>query len=202
MVLPILEISIVSTTEKNLTHSHILEQIGQSFVFIHQIEFKTEDRASGPCLKVMFTSEEQYRSVYNEGFQVYSFIFEQVKKEGLNFDEIENISNENFTTNSNGENYIVLLYRSSLIEPMRKNYRLATAFNRLIGCHVSYEEIDNGYIKFIHTKEDYLSLMYNFDTLNDWEMYFREKNINLDHPTIQKFLKIIEKMVLKFHVKK
>ena len=201
-MIPFLEISIVSTIEKNLTHLQILDQISQSFLEIPQIKCKLEDRGSDSCLKIIFNSEEQFRSVFNEGFQIYSFIFEQVKEEGLNFDDIEYISNENFTTNSNGENYLVTFYHSNLVEPIRKNHRLATAFNRLIGCHVSYEEIANGYIRFIHTKEDYLSLTRNFDTLKDWEMYFKEKNIDLDHPTIEKFLKIIEKMVLKFHVKK
>ncbi|XEO76872.1 hypothetical protein WKT22_01900 [Candidatus Lokiarchaeum ossiferum] len=41
--------------------------------------------------------------------------------------------------------------------------------------------------------------MNNFIELSDWEMYFRTKNIDLTHPTIQKFLKIIEKMIQKFY---
>ncbi|UYP45542.1 hypothetical protein NEF87_001827 [Candidatus Lokiarchaeum ossiferum] len=199
MVLPVLEVSIVSTTEQNITHLQFLNEISRSFKEHDRVKCITEERESKPYLKVIFESEDQFKKIYDDGFQIYSYIFEEVQKMGLNFDDIAEISNYNFSPNSEKQNYLVTLYRTDLIDPIRKNYRLASAFNQLIGCHVSYEEISNGFIRFVHSKEDYLSLMKNFIELSDWEMYFKTKNIDLTHPTIQKFLKIIEKMIQKFH---
>lgn len=77
---------------------------------------------------------------------------------------------------------------------MKINYRLAASFNQLMGFYVSYEEIDNGFIRFLHTKEDYLRLLTATDKKKDWETLFLQKNIDLSHPTIQKFFQIVDKM--------
>ncbi|WP_371806146.1 hypothetical protein [Candidatus Lokiarchaeum ossiferum] len=141
MVLPVLEVSIVSTTEQNITHLQFLNEISRSFKEHDRVKCITEERESKPYLKVIFESEDQFKKIYDDGFQIYSYIFEEVQKMGLNFDDIAEISNYNFSPNSEKQNYLVTLYRTDLIEPIRKNYRLASAFNRMIGCHVSYEEI-------------------------------------------------------------
>ncbi len=201
MDLPFLEISIISTTEQNLTHTEILTQIIQAFKSNFEKELKFVDQQKKPVIRREFSSLEEFTQLYGRGYIINDFILEQVRKEGLKFDFIESLSKRNTLTGKNptGENYLVLFYHSNYLDPIKKNYRLATEFNRMIRCQVSYEEINTGFIRFVHTKEDHLSLLGTFDTLNDWENYFVQRNLDITHPTIQKFLIIIEKMLIKFH---
>jgi len=91
------------------------------------------------------------------------------------------------------ENYIVLRYKTNHINPIRQYLGFTTRVNNYFGAKVINEELDDGYLRFVHTGMDFEALLVPGDIREGWEDFFRIKKIDLNHPQIIEFFKIIEK---------
>ena len=68
-----------------------------------------------------------------------------------------------------------------------------TRVNFYFGAKVINEELHDGYLRFLHTKEDFETLLTPSNVRSGWEEFFKIKKIDLDHPQIIEFFNAIEK---------
>ena len=57
------------------------------------------------------------------------------------------------------------------------------------------EEIEDGYLRFIRTKEDFIALLQPADILEDWEKIFKMRKVDLDHPLSIEFFKFLKEYI-------
>ena len=80
MDLPFFEISIISTTEQNLTHTEILTQIIQSFKNNFEKELKFVDQQKKPVIRIEFPSLEEFKQLYDRGYGL-KYLIGMIKNE-------------------------------------------------------------------------------------------------------------------------
>ena len=91
------------------------------------------------------------------------------------------------------ENFFIFHYKTNNVEPMRRNYLLTTKMNNFMGQRIAFEEIDSRFLRFIHTKNYFESMLVMNTRREGWEEYFQSKKISLTHPTILAFFEIVAK---------
>lgn len=147
-----------------------------------------------PSLVLEFSSEADFFAMYDKDYQIYSFLYENILQNDLEFNP------EIFRTHRvkqpiidpNTPNYLVLRYRSNYLAPMKRNYGLTFKVNEIIGSQISIEEVQDGFIRFVKTKRDYQSMFLGNDAKEKWIKFFQLYEIDIEHPTIQEFIRIID----------
>lgn len=191
-----LEISIDATQEKKLSKLEILGKIGAGFRKLYGKNYQLISKDENPYIRVDFPNQKAFEKIYEKPYSMYVFIFEEFVQ--------ENLSIENLFANSSlqksvkfqeeqEENYLVLRYKSNCLEPMRQYYEFTEKVNKFFGSKVYNEELYNGYLRFINTKEDFEILLLPGDMKHAWRETFKIRKVDENHPLIQKFFSSIEK---------
>ena len=149
-----------------------------------------------PCIHVEFPSKEAFAKIYERQYSMYVFLFDEFLQENLTISSLfsEWLNKPNHT-NEYGtfENYLVLRYRTNCLEIMRQFYEFSAKINKFFGSRIINEELVDGYLRFIHTKEDFEILLLPGNVEEAWEATFKIRGADLDHPLIQKFFATIRK---------
>ena len=188
---PFLEISIERTFEKELSIFELVDKIGKAFKLLYKKNYKIFDLKDDSYVRIDFESKRDFEKIYEKSFSFYIYVFENLIDNNLEFQSLfqerkgkeENLS----------ENYIVLRYKTNCIYPIRQYLGFTTRVNNIFGAKVINEELHDGYIRFLHTKEDFETLLTPGDVRSGWEDFFNIKKIDLDHPQIIEFFNVIEK---------
>ena len=197
---PFLEISIERTFEKELSNLELIEKIGKAFKLLYKKDYKIFDLKDDSYVRIDFESKEDFKKIYERSFSFYVYIFENFLDNNIEFQEIFQNKTELNELDELGElvdnpseNYIVLRYKTNFINPIRQYLGFTTRVNRYFGAKVINEELHDGYLRFLHTKEDFETLLTPGDVRSGWEEYFNIKQIDLEHPQIKEFFIIVEK---------
>ncbi len=185
---PFLEISIVRTFEKELSILELVEKIGKAFKLLYKKDYKIFDFKDDSYVRIDFNSKKDFKKIYEKSFSFYVYVFENFLDNNLKFQSLFKGNVENST-----ENYIVLRYKTNHINPIRQYLGFTTRVNKYFGAKVINEELEDGYLRFVHTKMDFEALLVPGDIREGWEEFFKIKKIDLDHPQIKEFFKVIEK---------
>ena len=196
MDLPFLEISIDTTREKSLSRSDLLAIIQESLKRDYSLDGHLLLKQEDPYLHFEFDSKQAFEKMYDKNYRVYEFLYENILKNELLFDSFFEESPAQELKSEDEEdpvqNYIVLNYHSNYLAPMRRSYGLTARINRILGAHLFNEEISGGFLRFLKTKEDFEGMLLPAKKRWGWEEWFRLRKVDLAHPTIQSFLKIVD----------
>ncbi|UYP44975.1 hypothetical protein NEF87_001260 [Candidatus Lokiarchaeum ossiferum] len=185
----------VKTTEKRFPPVEILKRMQLSFKNHFNITGNIHNLDNNPYLRFVFNSRSDFEFLYDQDYEAYAFLYDHILTNEMDFNFIEETVNRNKPSEPKdvAENYLIFHYKSNTIEPMRRNYRLTTKMNNLMGQNIAYEEIETGFLRFIHSKEDFESMLVMTTKKKGWEDYFKSKQISLTHPTIQTFFEIVDR---------
>ena len=188
---PFLEISIERTFEKEKSILELIEKIGKAFKLLYKKDYKIFDLKDDSYVRIDFESKEDFKKNYEKSFSFYIYVFENFLDNNIEFQSI--FQERKGKNDSSSENYIVLRYMTNYILPIRQYLGFTTRVNNIFGAKVINEELHDGYLRFLHTKEDFETLLTPGDVRSGWEDFFTIKQIDLDHPQIKEFFKVIEK---------
>ena len=192
MIKPFLEISIMQTTEKEKSLKlEIIEKIKRAFKLLYKKESKILYLGNEPYLRIDFESERDFEKIYEKSFSFYVYIFENFLDNNHEFQAIfkDNLEKKEETI----ENYLVLRYKTNYIYPIKRYLGFTTRVNNIFGVKLINEELSDGYLRFINTKEDFETLLTPGDIREGWEEFFKIKKISLDLPQIREFFEEVEK---------
>lgn len=188
---PFLEISIERTLEKDLSILELIEKIGKAFKLLYKKDYKIFDLKDDSYVRIDFESKKDFEKIYEKSFSFYVYVFENLMDNNLEFQSLFQEIMEN--VNNSLENYIVLRYKTNFINPIRQYLGFTTRVNQYFGSKVINEELEDGYLRFVHTKMDFEAMLVPGDIREGWEEFFKIKKIDLNHPQIKEFFKVIEK---------
>ena len=191
MTKPFLEISIERTFEEKLSILELIEKIGKAFKLLYKKDYTIFDLKNDSYVRIDFESKRDFKKIYEKSFSFYVYVFENFLDNNIEFQSL--FQEKKGKKDKSSENYIVLRYRTNHINPIRQYLGFTTRVNKYFGAKVINEELYNGYLRFLQRKEDFETLLVPGDIREGWEEYFKIKNIDLDHPQIKEFFKVIEK---------
>ncbi|MHA1746216.1 MAG: hypothetical protein ACTSWW_09460 [Promethearchaeota archaeon] len=199
MDLPFLEISIETTREETLSSSDLLTIIQKSLNRDYGLVSQLLQPRENPCLRFDFKSKEEFERMYEKNYKMYEFLYDNILRDELLFDPLFEASSDQSIEeaeedNGADQNYIVLKYHSNYLAPMRRSYGLTSRINRMLGANLFNEEISGGFLRFLKTKEDFEGMLLPARERWGWEEWFRIRNVDLTHPTVQSFLKIVDEL--------
>lgn len=188
---PYLEISIERTYEKELSILELIEKIGKAFKLLYKKNYKIFDLKDDSYVRIDFESKRDFERIYEKSFSFYVYVFENFIDNNEAFQSI--FRDKKGNKKNKPENYIVLRYKTNFINPIRQYLGFTTRINKIFGSTVINEELQDGYIRFVNTKEDFEALLVPGDVRQGWVDFFKIKKIDLDLPQIKEFFKIVEK---------
>ncbi|MHA1718469.1 MAG: hypothetical protein DRO88_12130 [Promethearchaeia archaeon] len=147
---PYLEVSIVETQGDREEILKILENKArmskEAVIFI-------KDNVNNPIIRIEYPSKETLLKVYSRD----EFVYESAVKllnSGIISPAKVKTAIENGTSKSD-KLFLILKYKTNFKSPILKNYRFTYKIAELLGLSMSYEEVEDGFILFYKTKEDF-----------------------------------------------
>ena len=188
---PFLEISIERTMEEKLSILELVEKIGKAFKLLYKKDYQIFDLKDDSYVRITFTSKKDFKKIYEKSFSFYVYVFENFLDNNLEFQAL--FQEKEGKIKNSTENYLVLRYKTNHINPIRQYLGFTTRVNKYFGAKVINEELYDGYLRFLQRKEDFETLLVPGDIGSGWKDYFKIKKIDLNHPQIKEFFKVIEK---------
>ena len=188
---PFLEISIERTFEEKLSILELVEKIGKAFKFLYHKDYKIFDLKDDSYVRIDFESNKDFKKIYEKSFSFYVYAFENFLDNNLEFQSL--FQDRKGKNDNSSENYIVLRYKTNYVHPIRQYLGFTTRVNKYFGAKVINEELEDGYLRFVNTKMNFYALLVPGDIASGWESFFKIKKIDLNHPQIKEFFKVIEK---------
>jgi len=74
---------------------------------------------------------------------------------------------------------------------MRKNYQLVYKINVMLGSLIYNEEVQDGFVRFVKTKEDFEGMLTSSEDVNGWISWLEALGIDITDPVIEKFIVIL-----------
>jgi len=187
---PFLEISILETTETKLSHVELLQKLQADFLSSYQIPKSHVRITDKPSLSIKFDSKAAFIDMYNQDLHIYEYLYKKILSNDLLF-QLEKVKKKR-AKNPNPEiNYIVLKYASNFLEPMRKSYQLVYKINVMLGSLIYNEEVHDGFVRFVRTREDFEGMLSSSEDVQGWITWLQALGIDIEDPTIEKFIEIL-----------
>ncbi|MHA1476146.1 MAG: hypothetical protein ACTSPA_10305 [Promethearchaeota archaeon] len=196
MIKPFLEISIEQTFEEKLSILELIKKIGKAYKLLYKKDFEIFDLEDKSYVRIDFKSIRDFEKIYESSFSFYVYAFENFLDKNEDFKSIFQNKKEKKRTG----NYIVLRYKTNYVNPIRQYLGFTTRVNKYFGAKVINEELEDGYLRFVHTKVDFEALLVPGDVHSGWEAFFKIKKIDLNHPQIKEFFNVIKKWESKYQV--
>ena len=135
---------------------------------------------------IQFSSYESMKQAYTKDYEIVEKFFQvmQEKKEDISnlFDFQPSISTQNSNqskVNVINENdlYLILKYKTNAKDVIRTKYNFTYRIVDLVGIKSSYEEVEDGFILFYATKDDFLLTQMDLNNLADLQKWLEKKMI-------------------------
>lgn len=192
---PFLQISIVSTLEKEWSNKHILSLIKDRFERTHKISACWIETDDSVMFELLYPSETRFFECYQMGYDVFNKLAEKLSSGNnqLNDIFIDAMNAKHSQTDYPlCENYLVLKYRTNTKKPMRESYQFVGNIVKLFGVAFSIEEVEDGFLFFYLHKDDFLGFQIdptNYKEVRDWIQYL---DLDYEDEKIQKLLGFIK----------
>ncbi|MHA1888539.1 MAG: hypothetical protein DRO88_05165 [Promethearchaeia archaeon] len=185
---PYIEVEIISSQDPK---QKILDMLKQRAKKNHHVKSHFKGTPENPILRVDYDSLEQFKAGYNRDRLIYENFIKFINLQEVSFSKIPlrkiRIEDDDI--------YLIMKYRTNCKEPIRNNYNFTFRIIELIGLGASFEEVQDGFILFYQTKEDFkIGLM---DLLNLEEVRTYLDSIGMLIPSIERFLNQIQDKTFK-----
>ncbi len=186
---PFLEISIESTLEKSISESAFINRISKAYKSLYGKDSEIHHINKKLSVRINFDSIADFDKIYEVPYSMYVYLFDNFLNGNDDFEKLflKNNSLNNSDVDGSDENYLVLRYHTNCISPMRRYYGFTSRVNQIFGAKVVNEEIMDGFLRFIKTKNDFEALLTPGDIETGWKERFKLQNIDLTHPLVLTF---------------
>jgi len=195
---PFIEISVVSSADPSVSQREFLAQIYDLFHDKYHHECHIVDNGENSYVRVDFASYQEFEEIYEKPYLLYVHIYEEFIQENQAIASVfqqpypSNPSAPNPGSEQEYDNYLVLFYRCNYPDPMRQYYLFMTTVYKYFGAEIIYEEIQGGFLRFIHTREDYEILRLPGDIIDTWKATFRIRGVDQKLPAVKRFFALLE----------
>lgn len=189
---PYIEVEIINCLDPK---QEILDLLNQRAIKNHHVKTYFKGTPESPILRVDYDSLDHFASGYNRDRLIYENFIKFINLQEISFDKIPPRKN----SLEDEKIYLIMKYRTNYKEPIRNNYNFTFRIIELIGIGASFEEVEDGFILFYQTKQDFkIGLM---DLLNIKEVKAYLSSIGMLIPSIERFLNQIEDKTFKPPIK-
>ena len=196
--LPFIEISIISTTEKEISMKEILNIIKKRNHNSNSNKSSWKGTSSDLILRLDYESREIFEKSYQQGFDLLKLFMNklqtnQITKESLFPQAIIDSHNKGKQIIESGDStpYLILKYRANFKEPMRKNYDFGRWYADFFQENVFIEEIEDGFLHFFLEKDDFLDSNLNKMNPQEFQKWVKNKGIHFPEELLKEFFKIL-----------
>ena len=184
---PFVEISIISKQESSQTESEILTQLSKRLPSNEEISTLWLGTQENPSIRVTFPSYDYFYRFYKRDFK----ILEQAA-EILESNLIKNQPILRTTDSKRDDNiFLILRYKTNFKKPMRESYRYKQWFSEKLGEKVWIEEIEDGFLHFYQTVNDFKRVILDLTQPSSVLTYICMKEDALDYKISQLLLSLV-----------
>ncbi len=144
-----------------------------------------------PILRLDYESKEHFVEGYSRDKLIYENFIKYVNLQDISLNNKKTLKNQS----NEEELYLMVKYRTNFKEPIRKNYSFTFKIIELLGIGASYEEVQDGFILFYKTKQDYLVGQMDLLNIDKSIEYLKSKGFYT--PSIEAFFTQIRNKTLK-----
>ena len=116
-------------------------------------EISLNKSPENPILRIEYPSEEVLLSVYQRDEYVYESAVKLVNLGVITPHKIKTVLKKGLNRDENL--YLILKYKTNFKAPILKNYSFTYKLAEMLGLSMSYEEVDDGFLLFYQTREDF-----------------------------------------------
>jgi len=188
-MIPFIEISIISTTEKKKSQKDLIQKIKERFERTHNVKGIWKGTDKSPILHLDYPSKKAFLDGYTRDLDLFNMLISEINQGNFPFNEIFSADS---ITDEITENYMVLKYITNWKEPMIKNYQVTSNTAEIIGVVFNIEEIEDGFLMFYKRKIDFDANQIDRLDINELKRFFIDYNLDLDIPNVQTLFKFLE----------
>ncbi len=189
---PIIQISIIDSTESRSNYKEILEKVALRCKKYSKAIIEWLNIDGFPVLQISYPTLEDLEQVYEAKTKLVNKTMEVFQS---NRDSFDKLISQAFKTGAQHEPknsskpFITLKYSVNYKEVLLNYYNYANPVGNFLGSQFFVEEIEDGFLLFYDRKEDFL--VHQLDLLHSKELpdWFKARNLNLENPAIKKLLK-------------
>ena len=119
---------------------------GEQFIFM-------DNESENPILRIEYPSEEVFLKVYKRDEFVYESAVKLINLGVITPSKIKTLM-KNGSKNKE-KLFLILKYKTNYKTPILKNYSFTYKLAEMLGLSMSYEEVDDGFILFYQSQEDF-----------------------------------------------
>ena len=148
--LPYIEVSVVKTQGDKL---EILQILKEKASISNNVDISMKKTPENPILRIVYLSEEELLNVYKRDEYVYESAVKLVNLGVITPSKIKTVLKNG--SNHDEDLYLILKYKTNFKAPILKNYSFTYKLAEMLGLSMSYEEVDDGFLLFYQTREDF-----------------------------------------------
>ena len=148
--LPYIEVSILETQGKKKNIFKILEEKAK---ITNEAVISMDIESKNPILRIEYPSEEVFLKVYKRDEYVYESAVKLINLGVITPSKIKTLM-KNGSKNKE-KLFLILKYKTNYKTPILKNYSFTYKLAEMLGLSMSYEEVDDGFILFYQSQEDF-----------------------------------------------
>ena len=195
--LPFIEIEIDSYAGDAADHQNILQLIKDRNDLSNTHRTVWDNSGENLKLRLDYLSYEGFTSDYHNMDDLLALFIEKVNSGKL---DLRNITDSCVDASFPPEKckeippiYLVLKYTTNYKEPMRASYRNLKWYAETFKENVYIEEIDQGFLYFFQTEQDYINANLNKLNPQEFQQWLKNKQIICSLAMMQEFVAFLQK---------
>jgi hypothetical protein len=185
MAPPIIEILVVATTEAKLSNEQILTIIKKRIERLDKVPAQMKIENEEPILYINYTTTDAFLDSYQREFPIFDTFLRILLDGQLDLTNINAKSPKKKTDLQ--ENYLILKYKTNWKDPLRKYYEYTLQFTQYFDIGIMVEEIDDGFLLFHHTKEDFTIGQMDKTNPQEIQHWLQQRGIDLQKSGLKTF---------------
>jgi hypothetical protein len=180
---PYLMAQIIHSEEPKNKIIDIIKQKARNF---KNVKTSIIDSNTDPKIFIEFTTLDSMKQAYsndNKNVEAFFQLMQDKKEDFTNiFDFQKDFSPQNVEKSDPSEIedenlYLILKYKTNAKKIMREKYNFVFKIINILGIKASYEEVDDGFILFYSTKDDFELTQMDLNNLTDVRKWLEKKNV-------------------------
>ena len=144
--------------------------------------------AEEPILLLESESIERFQQFYTRYFRLFDLLVNKLNELGLDLADF--FPDQKEDTN---QLYLTLKYETNMKEPMRNMYKYYSWIATKVKDSISYEEFENGFLRFFQRKADFISDHMDKTTEAGLKAWLKHKKVEIAEPYLEIFFNEIFK---------